>query len=286
MTRATLPVVVASPSRSRPAISSPLGTGLKRSVELFRAFRVEQSDPDHFYSLQAADTVAQAAGYMELAGAVVLDVGGGAGYFTEAFRQAGALCFLVEPEAGAPAENAREASDELGENAASGHRSGKGRLVPGAAVAADGNCMPFPDGIADLCFSSNVLEHVADSRRFIEESVRVTKPGGLVYLSFTAWLSPWGGHETAPWHYLGGRRAAMRYSRRTGHPPSNLYGESLFARYVGPTLQLVHQLPDADVVDVLPRYYPDWMRWVVHVPGLRELATWNLLVILRRHDRH
>ena len=30
---------------------------LARSVALFRAFRVEQSDPDRFYSLLAADTV-------------------------------------------------------------------------------------------------------------------------------------------------------------------------------------------------------------------------------------
>ena len=37
--------------------------------------------------------------------------------------------------------------------------------------------------------------------------VRVTKPGGLVFVSYTVWWGPWGGHETAPWHYLGGRFA-------------------------------------------------------------------------------
>ena len=38
----------------------------------------------------------------------------------------------------------------------------------------------------------------------------------------------------------------------------------------------------AVVVEALPRYYPKWLRWVIRVPGLRELLTWNLLLIMRR----
>ena len=45
----------------------------------------------------------------------------------------------------------------------------------------------------------------------IDEMVRVTRPGGTVFVSFTPWWSPWGGHETAPWHYLGGEYARRRY---------------------------------------------------------------------------
>jgi hypothetical protein len=37
-----------------------------------------------------------------------------------------------------------------------------------------------------------------------------------------------------------------------------------------------------EVVAALPRYYPDWMRWLIEVPALRELVTWNLLLVLRR----
>jgi hypothetical protein len=36
------------------------------------------------------------------------------------------------------------------------------------------------------------------------------------------------------------------------------------------------------VVEVLPRYHPAWARWVVRVPGLRELASWNAVVVLRK----
>ena len=52
----------------------------------------------------------------------------------------------------------------------------------------------------------------------LAEMARVVRPGGLVYCSYTLWLSPWGGHETSPWHFLGGHRAARRYEQRHGHP--------------------------------------------------------------------
>ena len=74
--------------------------------------------------------------------------------------------------------------------------------------------LPFADGSVDVCYSSNVLEHVPDPWRMAEEMVRVTRPGGLVFISYTVWFGPWGGHETAPWHFLGGDRARRRYRRR------------------------------------------------------------------------
>src|SRR5690606_39471967 len=64
----------------------------------------------------------------------------------------------------------------------------------------------------DVCYSSNVLEHVPDPWRMAEEMLRVTRPDGVVFLSYTVWFGPWGGHETAPWHFLGGRHARDRKS--------------------------------------------------------------------------
>ena len=50
-------------------------------------------------------------------------------------------------------------------------------------------------------------------------------------------------------------------------------------------MKMVRELAeDAVVVDTLPHYYPRWMRWVVLVPGLREVATWNLLLVMRRRS--
>ena len=113
--------------------------------------------------------------------------------------------------------------------------------------------------------------------------VRVTKPGGTVFLSFTPWLSPWGGHETAPWHYLGGHRARRRYIKRNGAEPKNKYGESLFATSAGAARKWARACPDAELIAALPRYHPWWAAWVARVPGLREFASWNIVLVLRKH---
>jgi SAM-dependent methyltransferase len=235
--------------------------GLLRSVRLFRLFLVEQTDPDRFYTGLAEDAVCQVEEYADLAGATVVDVGGGAGYFTEAFRAKGARCYLFEPDQGEMASR------------------GEGQC---GAVVADGYWLPVRDGGADVCFSSNVLEHVRDPMGLAGEMIRATRPGGLIYLSFTNWYSPWGGHEMSPWHYLGHRFAERRYVKRHGRLPKNRYGTSLFPLHIGPVLRAMRARVDIDIVDARPRYYPHWCRFLLWVPGLREIVTWNLLLILRR----
>jgi SAM-dependent methyltransferase len=234
---------------------------LARSVRLFRLFRLEQTHPDLFYSSLAEDAVNQVAEYADVAGQTVLDIGGGAGHFTAAFRSRGANCYLFEPDRA-----------EL---------LGRGD-VPAGAILADGYWLPVADGTADICFSSNVLEHVADPVGLLEEMIRATRPGGLIYVSFTNWYSPWGGHEMSPWHLLGARFAERRYRRRIGRGPKHSVGENLFRQHVGPTLRLVRSRGDVTVIDAMPRYYPRWCKPVVRVPLLREFATWNLLLIMRR----
>ncbi len=244
-----------------PAAGAPTGQGLARSIRLFRLFLREQTEPDLFYSGLAADAADQLAGYTELAGRTVVDVGGGAGHFTAAFRSRGADCYLFEPD---QAELLSRGS------------------TPAGAIVADGYWLPVADGSADICFSSNVLEHVADPAGLIEEMIRATKPGGVIYLSFTNWYSPWGGHEMSPWHLLGAGFAARRYLRRYGREPKHALGRNLFRVHVGPILRLMRGRADIELLDALPRYYPRWCKVVLWVPVLRELATWNLLLIVRR----
>ena len=97
--------------------------------------------------------------------------------------------------------------------------------------------------------------------------VRVTRPGGLIYVSFTNWLSPWGGHEWAPWHYLGAERARARYRRRTGRPAKHTLGENLFAVHIGPTLRQVRARDDVTVVSARSRYWPFLAEAVARAPG-------------------
>ncbi|HEU5475405.1 MAG TPA: class I SAM-dependent methyltransferase [Actinophytocola sp.] len=234
---------------------------LSRSVRLFRAFLVEQSDPDHFYRTLADDSVRQVASFTPLDARVVLDVGGGPGYFSDAFRNAGAHYLGIDPDVG-----------EL---------SARGRPGTGM-VRASGTELPVQTGSVDLCYSSNVLEHVAEPTAMLTEMVRVTKPGGIVFVSFTPWLSPWGGHETAPWHYLGGMFARRRYTRRHGREPKNRFGESLFAISVGSALRWANNCGSARLIRALPRYHPWWATWVVRIPVLREFVSWNLVMVLRK----
>ncbi|WP_052809589.1 class I SAM-dependent methyltransferase [Streptomonospora alba] len=251
-----------TPQKGSGAAAVPFRATLARSVALFAAFRAEQTAPDRFYGTLARDTVAQLRSYTPLEGAVVADVGGGPGYFSDELRAAGARCVCVDPD---PAEL----------------RLRDGR-VPDTAVLGSALRLPVRTGSVDVCFSSNVLEHVPDPAAMAAEMVRATRPGGLVYLSYTLWLSPWGGHETSPWHYLGGRYAAERFARRTGRRPKNDFGRTMFAVSAAEMLRWARARSDVEAVDVLPRYLPRWMKPVVRVPLLREIVTWNLLLVLRK----
>ncbi len=56
-------------------------------MRLLREFRHEQDDPARFYTALAQDSADQLATYTDLEGAVLLDVGGGPGYFRDAFTR-------------------------------------------------------------------------------------------------------------------------------------------------------------------------------------------------------
>ncbi len=236
---------------------------LRRSLRLLGSFRFEQTDPARFYGGIAHDSAAMIGDFhldvtgRDLRGSTILDVGGGPGYFADEFARAGARYIPVEPD---PSE-----------------MHAAGLTVPGA-VRGSGTALPFRNDSVDICFSSNVAEHIADPWLMAEEMVRVTRPGGLIVLSYTVWHGPFGGHETGPWHYLGGEYAARRYRRKHGREPKNRFGTSLFAvraadglRWAGRTSARVHT--------VFPRYHPAWAWWLVRVPVVRELLVSNLVVV-------
>ncbi len=231
---------------------------LGRSVRLFGLFLREQSDPDLFYSQLALDSAAQVAQYADLRDATLLDVGGGPGYFASAFRDLGAR--YVGMDLDAPTD-----------------------ITPDTyALRGSAEALPFATGSIDIAYSSNVLEHVARPWAMADEMVRVLRPGGVLFLSFTPWFSPWGGHETAPWHFLGGKYAANRYAKRHGKRPKNDFGRTLFGYRVGQTLAWARTQPELVDVVAFPRYHPRWAWWLVRVPGVRELALWNLVVVARK----
>jgi SAM-dependent methyltransferase len=241
---------------------------LRRSVRLLSEFRYEQPDPARFYGALATDTAAMVSDLWRSAhgespaGRTLLDVGGGPGYFAAAFADAGVRYIGVEPDpremhAAGPVL-ARE-SDTF--------------------VRASGMALPFNDDSVDICLSSNVAEHVPRPWQLGGEMLRVTKPGGLAVLSYTVWLGPFGGHEMGLTHYLGGTRAAARYTRKHGHRPKNDYGSSLFATSAADGLNWAAST--GALVAAFPRYHPRWAWWLTSVPVLREFLVSNLVLVLQ-----
>lgn len=233
---------------------------LGRTLRLLFSFPAEQKDPARFYGDLAADTFAQLDALSRdlrgksLAGAKVLDVGGGPGYFNEAF--ASTFYVSVEPSEGS------------------------------ATVQADGQSLPFATDSFDVVYSSNVVEHVPRPWDMGSEMIRVAKPGGLVVLSYTIWLGPFGGHETGLWqHYVGGEWARDRYTRVHGHPPKNVFGTSLFDVSCAEGIRWAKSVQGGTCVGLFPRYHPRWAWWLVKVPVVREFLVSNLVVVIRK-NRH
>jgi SAM-dependent methyltransferase len=240
---------------------------LTRAVRLLGEFRFEQREPARFYGALAADTAAMVADLWRAGtggppdGRTVLDVGGGPGFFAAAFADAGMRYVGVEPD-----------PREMHAGPAATDRSG-------CYVRASGMALPFADASVDICLSSNVAEHVPRPWQLGNEMLRVTRPGGLVVLSYTVWLGPFGGHEMGLTHYLGGHRAAARYLRKHGHPAKNNYGSSLFAVSAADGLQWARST--GALIAAFPRYHPRWAWWLTGVPLLREFLVSNLVLVLR-----
>lgn len=241
---------------------------LARSVRLLTQFRHEQSDPARFYGALADDTAALVTDLWRgvhgagPTGKTLLDVGGGPGYFADAFGGAGLRYIGVEPDPG--------------EMHAAGPRPAH---AAGSLVRASGMALPFADASVDICLSSNVAEHVPRPWLLGNEMLRVTRPGGLAVLSYTVWLGPFGGHETGLTHYLGGAHAAARYTRRHGRPPKNNYGSSLFEVSVSDGLDWARHT--GALVAAFPRYHPRWAWWMTSAAGIREFLVSNLVLVLR-----
>lgn len=78
-----------------------------------------------------------------------------------------------------------------------------------------GNALALGTERLDIVLCASLIEHLAQPTQLLAEIERVLKPGGACYLSFPPYYSPKGGHEYAPFHYLGERIALRIVRRRT-----------------------------------------------------------------------
>jgi SAM-dependent methyltransferase len=117
-------------------------------------------DQYHFEKLHHLPRLIDFNGYQ---GQRVLDVGCGAGTDLVRFARGGALVTGVDISPSAIAL-ARRNFDHQG--------------LTADLREADGEHLPFPDGVFDLVFAHGVVQYTADGRALVQECRRVLKPGG------------------------------------------------------------------------------------------------------------
>ena len=99
--------------------------------------------------------------WVDMAGRRVLDVGCGVGMYTGAFLHETPAVYGVEVEY---------------------ERVLQARERATGVVQGVGEQLPFLDGVFDIVFSHEVLEHVDDDQRCAAEMVRLTRPGGRLVI--------------------------------------------------------------------------------------------------------
>lgn len=103
----------------------------------------------------------------------ILDVGCTDGFLSQKFKDMGLYTIGIDASASA-VETARAHTDE-------------------AYVADTGkDALPLPDGKVELIWAGEIIEHIFDTEFFIEELLRVTRPGGRLVIStpnLGAWIN-------------------------------------------------------------------------------------------------
>jgi ubiquinone/menaquinone biosynthesis C-methylase UbiE len=99
----------------------------------------------------------------------VLVVGAGTGSDFFALLDTGANVYAIEPNVNAVQILQLKAI--------------KAAVTKGYAIQSVAETLPFPDNSFDLTWCFTVVEHVQNVERSIEEMIRVTKPGGYIYIN-------------------------------------------------------------------------------------------------------
>jgi SAM-dependent methyltransferase len=149
-------------------------------------------------------------------------------------------------------------------------------------VVGDGRQLPFESESFDAILCSNVLEHTPESEVLLSELTRCLKTNGWAYVSWTNWLSPWGGHAVAPLHYLGPKRSLAVWTRLFGKPKGkNIPLAGVWPYSIKQIIREVRTKPNVEILRIFPRYWPRW-KFIVRIPLLREFFTWNCVITFRK----
>ncbi len=135
----------------------------------------------------------------------ILNVGCGTGGFNLVAEQAGARVIGVDADAEAIA--------------ICGLKREKGGS---AVVRAAAERLPFPDGTFDVVYCFSSIEHVESVEESVAEMVRVTRPGGLIYVHTPNAWSWYEGHYKLLWAPFLPAALGRVYLRARGRPSAYL----------------------------------------------------------------
>jgi len=203
--------------------------------------------------------------FMSLDGKRVLDVGGARGEFCKALSDKSS-CAAVNLDP-APFEYGKYSGDFLWQD----------------TVLGSADKMPFEDNEFDLVMCLGAFEHISSAKQqdSLNEMFRVTRPGGLCYVTIPPWFNPTAGHGLKPFHYfpfpIAKRLSEMTYGKKI--EASSWAEKKLFPV----TFQGMSKMISASgfrVIDTQDRHLR--MHFLTRIPVLREVAVPAVAFILRK----
>lgn len=170
--------------------------------------------------------------------AKILDVGCGFGSFMLYLRSKGIPSFGVEPE---------DFQRSIAQKRLSAIEN---RNVKSAIFGGVGEALPFKDITFDIVILKEILEHVSDPQKCLDEALRVLKASGLMYIASPNYMwifkEP---HYKVPWIPLLPRRIARLYLKGLGRDVSYFDSINQITSY-----KVLKALRRGDAVIISPSY--------------------------------
>lgn len=166
----------------------------------------------------------------------------------------------------------------------------------------DGRRLPFATGDLAAAGALNVLEHVEEPEAFLEELVRVVRPGGRVLISSPNFFRSFGWRDYHPkmrglankwanWKRMAEKRRSMRaapgsvrFDRMTPifKEPFEPDDDAIVATNGAEIRFFLERLGcEVERVECTDRYVPGWLDWVLNATPLR-FHMFNAFVVARR----
>jgi SAM-dependent methyltransferase len=148
-----------------------------------------------------------------------------------------------------------------------------------------GKPFPFKKDTFDFVYCSSLIEHIADPSLLLQSIWKVTKPGGIVYLTFPPFytLALIGGHNFKPFHFLG-EKFAVRLTNFLYRSNITSYASAYGVCGLFPlTIDQVESVLLERHFEIIEKYSRLCKINTTHLPGiLKDLATWHICFITKK----